>query len=32
MNYVLGLARFAFLGLLVFFLLYLTWLIKRNRE
>lgn len=32
MNVVLGLARFAFLGLLVLFVLYVTWLIRRDLE
>jgi len=29
-NEVLGLIRFAFLALLIFFLLYVTWLIRRD--
>jgi cbb3-type cytochrome oxidase subunit 3 len=31
-NVLLGLARFAFLALLIFFLLYITWLIRRDMD
>lgn len=30
MNIILGLARFGFLALLVLFLFYITWLIRRD--
>ena len=32
MNVVLGLARYGFLALLVLFLLYVTWLMRRDME
>ena len=32
MNIVLGLARYLFLGLLVLFLLYVTWLMRKDLE
>jgi hypothetical protein len=32
MNVVLGLAKFLFLGMLVFFLIYVVWLIRRDLE
>ena len=32
MNVLLGLARYGFLALLVLFLLYVTWLMRRDME
>lgn len=32
MNIVLGLARYGFLALLLFFVAYITWLIRRDVE
>jgi hypothetical protein len=32
MNVVLGIARYGFLALLVFFLLYVTWLMRKDLE
>ncbi len=32
MNVILGIARFGFLALLVLFMLYLTWLLRKDVE
>ncbi len=32
MNYVLGIARFGFLALLVFFVFYVLWVIRRDLQ
>ncbi len=32
MNVVLGLARFGFLALIAFFLVYVTWLIRKDLD
>ena len=32
MNIALGLARYLFLGLIVLFLLYVTWLMRKDME
>ena len=32
MNYVLGIARFGFLALLILFVLYALWVIRRDLE